>query len=317
MLSGFYADAAKERSVVEAYVRNQQGGANALGDQVGELIDERLKAKTVSAELRTLSRVIAEQKLDRIDLLKVNVEKSELDVLLGVAAADWPKIAQLVIEVDESANLEPITRLLGEQGYDVLVEQDPLLRKTELCYVYAVRRGDAQRRLAAESARRPLPQPDDEVLAPASLRAHLKAHLPRHMIPSSFVLLDELPLDANGKIDRAALPAIAHDPAPRPATRAATATEKALAGIWSALLDVPSIGPEDDFFDLGGGSLLAIQAVARIQEVFQVDVPLRNLFEAPTLASLAGVIDRLAWAAAGAPPGTNGGASAEREEIVL
>ena len=86
-----------------------------------------------------LSDVIAEEGIERIDLLKINVEKSELDVLLGLDADDWPKIRQLVIEVDRRRNLEPITSLLEMHGYDVLVEQDPLLRKTELCYVYAIR----------------------------------------------------------------------------------------------------------------------------------------------------------------------------------
>src|SRR5581483_9984531 len=85
------------------------------------------------------------------DLLKVNVEKSELDVLLGIAASDWPKIRQLVIEVDEERNLGPILQLLARHGYEALVEQDALLRNTDLCYVYAIR-PSADGRLVREEA---------------------------------------------------------------------------------------------------------------------------------------------------------------------
>ena len=142
LLSGFYADAAKEREVVKAYVSNQQS-ASEYGEQfsaqISQVIDDRFHARIESAQLRTLSSVIAEEGIDRIDLLKINVEKSELDVLLGICPEDWRKIRQLVIEVDLRQNLQPITSLLETHGYEVLVEQDPLLRQTELCYVYAIR----------------------------------------------------------------------------------------------------------------------------------------------------------------------------------
>ena len=114
-----------------------------MAAEIGDVIDARLRAKTVSARLRTLSSVIAEQGIDRIDLLKINVEKSELDVLRGVRPDDWPKIRQLVIEVDQRENLEPITALLEQHGFETLVEQDPLLRRTDLCYVYAIRQAPA------------------------------------------------------------------------------------------------------------------------------------------------------------------------------
>ena len=179
LLSGFYADAATEREVVKNYVLNQQD--ESLNDErsiaeIGSLIDDRLQATTVSAQLRTLSSVIAEEGIERIDLLKINVEKSELDVLLGLSPRDWPKIRQLVIEVDQQQNLAPITSLLEREGFEVLVEQDPLLRKTELCYVYAIRPSPAGRLIREQApdcappliARRgpPAPEPDDTSEAP-------------------------------------------------------------------------------------------------------------------------------------------------------
>jgi amino acid adenylation domain-containing protein/non-ribosomal peptide synthase protein (TIGR01720 family) len=122
----------------------------------------------------------------------------------------------------------------------------------------------------------------------AALRAHLAARLPEFMLPSAFVVLDALPLTANAKIDRKALPApdgtrspTAEFIAPR------SAIEQRLADIWQQILRVEHIGIHDDFFALGGHSLLATQAVSRIRSEFKVDLPLRALFDAPTIAALA------------------------------
>jgi amino acid adenylation domain-containing protein/FkbM family methyltransferase len=320
LLSGFHADAAVEGEVVRNYVANQQGDPSRQGEwgaEIGELIDGRLRARTVTARLRTLSDVIAEEGIDRIDLLKVNVEKSELDLLRGLRDADWGRIRQMVLEVDLGDHLAPIQALLDAHGFEVLVEQDPLLRRTQLCYVYAIRRTENGPRLGeepAEAHRREVPPPDPAVLTPGTLRRSLGARLPRHMVPAAFVLLETLPLTANGKVDRQALPAVSVPGRAAPdQARPRTGTERALAAIWSELLNVESIGIDDDFFDLGGQSLVAIKAVSRIRDAFDVDLPLRNLFERPTVAGLAEVIDGLSWAAgaAAAPDGR------EREEIEL
>jgi amino acid adenylation domain-containing protein/FkbM family methyltransferase len=303
LLSGFYADAATEREVVKNYVLNQHGESLKDERSIAEikgLIDDHLQATTVSAQLRTLSSVIAEERIERIDLLKINVEKSELDVLLGLSAADWPKIRQLVIEVDRQQNLAPITTLLERQGFEVLVEQDPLLRKTELCYVYAIRPSPAARLIrdqAQDAPVRSLPAVDHQLLSPPILRQHLKARLPQYMIPTAFVLLDKLPLTANGKVDRRALAQVSHrnEPAIHEHAGPHTETERALLEIWIELLKVQNIGVHDDFFDLGGHSLLAMQAISRVRDVFDVDLPLGNLVERPTVAELAEAIDVLSW----------------------
>jgi len=239
--------------VVKRYVFNQQAGSpdgERFTAAIDEVVDARLNAKTVPARLRTLSGVIAEQGIDRIDLLKINVEKSELDVLRGIGPADWPKIRQLVIEVDEHKNLEPITSLLEGNGFEIVVEQDPLLTATDLCYVYAIRRSAEAclvRHQPAGAFIRAEVAPDGEVLTPTTLRRELGARLPRYMIPSAFVLMDKLPLTANGKVDRHALPAavVAADRRPPDVARPLTDTEQALAAIWRDLLKVEHIGIHD------------------------------------------------------------------------
>jgi amino acid adenylation domain-containing protein/non-ribosomal peptide synthase protein (TIGR01720 family) len=127
------------------------------------------------------------------------------------------------------------------------------------------------------------------------LQQHLRKHLPDYMVPTAFLFLESLPLTLNGKVNRKALPA--PDPgqlrqgdefiAPE------TDLQEQLAAIWMELLHLPQVSIHQDFFALGGNSLLATRLMMRIQSVFLVEVPLRELFEAPTVAELALVIERL------------------------
>ncbi|MGK3992297.1 non-ribosomal peptide synthase/polyketide synthase [Sorangium sp. So ce1024] len=142
--------------------------------------------------------------------------------------------------------------------------------------------------------------------APAELRRALLERLPEPMIPAAFVALDELPLTPNGKIDRRALPAPgAPQRGPEDALVAPrTPVEEVLAGIWADVLRLDRVGARDDFFWIGGHSLLATQVLARVRAAFRVDLPLRALFEAPTLAGLAERVEAARRAGAGAerPP---------------
>ncbi|MGB3638287.1 MAG: amino acid adenylation domain-containing protein, partial [Rivularia sp. (in: cyanobacteria)] len=119
------------------------------------------------------------------------------------------------------------------------------------------------------------------------LRQYLESKLPEYMVPSAFVLLDTLPLTPNGKLDRKALP----EPdlsRSEPEKEAITHTpiQEILTGIWSQVLGVEYIGINDNFFDLGGHSLFATQVISRIREAFQIELPLRCLFESPTIREL-------------------------------
>jgi len=127
----------------------------------------------------------------------------------------------------------------------------------------------------------------------SELRNHLKERLPDYMIPSAFVYLEALPLTSHGKIDRRALPA---PDAERPTLAEAfiaprTPAEKSLAAIWAKLLGIDQIGSNDDYFELGGDSLLATQLVSQVRSVFAVELPLVELFRHPTLAELAAAIE--------------------------
>src|SRR5262249_53049324 len=146
----------------------------------------------------------------------------------------------------------------------------------------------------------------DHAVNVAELRTWLKQRLPDYMVPTAIVELQAFPLTPNGKVDREALPAPTYarperetgDQAPR------TPAEEILSTIWSDVMKLGRIGVDRNFFELGGHSLLATQVVARIREVFQIELPLRALFEAPTIAGLAEQITALQGAAQGleAPP---------------
>jgi amino acid adenylation domain-containing protein len=128
--------------------------------------------------------------------------------------------------------------------------------------------------------------------APA-LKDALRQHLPEYMVPAAFVAMDRLPLTSNGKLDRRALPEPGAAGAVDAGTHAAprTPTEELLAGIWAEVLRLEHVGAESDFFELGGHSLRATQVMARVQEAFGVTIPLRALFEGPTVHALAARID--------------------------
>jgi amino acid adenylation domain-containing protein len=157
---------------------------------------------------------------------------------------------------------------------------------------------------------------------PAELRIHLRESLPEHMVPSLFVPLAELPLNANGKVDRRALPApetrLAGEPRPAgeaeiaPRTPPRNPVEEVIAGIWEDLLGLDPlghpghpVGVDDDFFLLGGHSLLAIRLLSRLRAVLGADLTVQQVFDAPTIAGLAEAVAR-ALASGDAGDGTAG-----------
>ncbi|MFF4614175.1 FkbM family methyltransferase, partial [Streptomyces albidoflavus] len=311
VISSSVTTAEQAHDLVRSYLRNQeeltgQGAADATAgdDLVDAVVDARLDSEQFTCRLRTVSEIIAEESLDRIDLLKVDVENAEYEVLKGIHWRDWPKIRQLVVELhDVDGQLEKVVVLLKALGYDVVCEQDNrLLRNTTLYNVYARRAEEQDARRAAELATA-APRWSGRAALLADVRDKLGAVLPEYMIPAAHVLIEELPLTQNGKLDQRALPA--PEDRQRPAGRRVaprTEAERTVADVWAELLriDADALDVDSDFFALGGNSLLVTRLVNRLAQATGAELTVQAVFEGPTLAAMAAELERRA---PGAPQG--------------
>jgi len=301
VLSGRFADKSQETETVKAFIKNEQAGGpteERLSDtQVNELLEDRLKGTPFTCKMKPLSQVLRETGVEQIDLLKIDVEKGEIDVLNGIDAADWRKIRQLVIEVhDVDGRLQEITRRLEQLDYRVTVEQDKELINTGLYNIYAT--SEEKKSIPRGKNKSGLPgNIPAHCLSPGrfidDLRSLLKEKLPEYMVPAYFILLDRIPLTPNGKVDRQALPA--------PDIKAGTEyipprnpLEEKMAGIWAEVLGIEKevISMDANFFDLGGHSLKATNLIAKMQKSFDIKVPLGELFKTPTPRELAAFIKK-------------------------
>ena len=135
-MSGLYADPVADR----ANLRKAFLNLGASEEDVDEGLRGRFSATSLPCELRTVSEVIQAESVDRIDLLKIDVEKAELDVLSGIADQDWPRIHQIVAELHlPPSGREEAAKVIGSHGFDVTVTQDPIMSGTRIHMLYAVR----------------------------------------------------------------------------------------------------------------------------------------------------------------------------------
>ncbi|CCK27547.1 hypothetical protein BN159_3168 [Streptomyces davaonensis JCM 4913] len=169
---------------------------------------------------------------------------------------------------------------IGELDFEPLKPEFALGERHVLAHALVGGRVD---RTAADPAAASLPD---------RLRGWLRERLPAHMVPEHVLLLDSWPLSANGKVDRRRLPAPRHTGPANGYVAPRTATEQQLATLWCEVLDVPRVGIQDNFFDLGGHSLAATRLIARIRDRFEISIGLREVFTTRTVADLASAVDR-------------------------
>jgi amino acid adenylation domain-containing protein/FkbM family methyltransferase len=301
VISGRYADDKEDREVVKTFLLSQQEGVEQEDTNkqlIEEMLEERLSSERYVCRLTTISQVIRDHAVERIDLLKIDVEKSEKDVLEGIDEQDWAKIRQVVVEVhDIEGRLGWVKDLLNSQGYKVIVEQDRSLKDTGLYNVYATRsREQGVEEIEGDYSAEAEGEKDwnsiDALIG--DVKRHVMGKLSDYMVPSAYVLLDEMPLTANGKVDREKLPAPEEGRTQKGQEYAGPQNEdqQILAEIWQEVLAVERVGINDNFFELGGHSLLGIQLVSRVRKLMRIELPLRNVFEAPTIAAFSQLIEK-------------------------
>jgi amino acid adenylation domain-containing protein/FkbM family methyltransferase len=310
MMSGqsAYADAGAEIEVIKRYLANDRDSGIAAAAELlahaDELLADRFRSTEQQCRLRRLSDVIDELGVPTIDLLKIDVQRAELDVLRGLDDRHWPLVMQIAMEVHDASGtategrVDDILNILEDKGFRVTVEQDGSLAGTDRFTLYAVRPGYADG--LSKTASGPTPGLVDD----QTLRDWLTDRLPAHLVPDLIITLDDIPLSDNGKVDRSALPApsTVHRAGDRVAPE--NVAEEILLEIWQDVLGLDQIGMTDNFFSLGGNSIgsIRVQAAARRRGL---DFALQSIFTHQTIRELAQTeaitaIDTRQRAAAGA-----------------
>ncbi|MEG4851235.1 amino acid adenylation domain-containing protein [Microcoleus sp. B5-D4] len=232
----------------------------------------------VTAAVKAAELLSVVDKFTTAGQLQKAVEKVED---LGVDPEAW-----YALEVPYNVNIS-WSNSDGQGRYDVVFARGEIRDFVRETRSDSLRpwRSYANNPLQAKAARKLVPQ----------LQAFLAEKLPEYMVPSAFVVLESLPVTANGKVDRVALPV----PQPIKLEWAGgyvaphTSIEEVLVKIWAEVLGIKRVGIRDNFFELGGHSLLATQLVSRVRDAFGVELPLRRVFEAPTIAELSKIVEGL------------------------
>ena len=291
VLSGQHATSSEDRLTVRRYIEAGNGAVEGIDD----VLDEWMAGETIECRMTTLSTFIDENALQVIDLLKIDVEKSELEVLRGIRADHWPIVREVVVEVHDIDNrVQEITRLLTAAELEVSAYRASDLQDTGLVTLHGRRIGGKGNSVAGAGGPEIARWRSSEVLR-EDISSHLRRTLPDYMVPTDLTFLDHLPLTANGKLDRNSL---ARRP-PRAARakgerlRPRTAVEEIVADVWSAVLKRTDFGTNERFVDLGGHSLLATQIIFRLRKAFDVALPIRTMFERPTIVEQAAAIEQL------------------------
>ncbi|MGG8495335.1 amino acid adenylation domain-containing protein [Tenacibaculum sp. TC6] len=289
MLSGMYGDKSKDKEYIKNVIL-QQITTNDLNEsldkdieyQVNKLAEEALLSENYNCQLLTISEIIAEQNIDRIDLLKIDVERSERDVLEGINKTDWDKIQQIVIEVhDNDDSLNKVLELLNKKGFVCSVEQEKLLVGTDLYNIYAYRKNR-----------------DVDTSLILALQEKCAKELPLYMQPDEFCIIDKLPQNLSDKVDEKKLVSIYKERF-EGITQASglikpcdTNTEREVKNIWEQILQRNDIGADEDFFEKGGHSLLAMRVKAAVLKKLKVQLEVKDLFIYTKLNELAALIDK-------------------------
>lgn len=292
IMSGAYTDVRQDHQTFESTLVHDSMTDKEkaiISENQQYFLEDRFKKEYVICELFTFDWFVETNGISQIDLLKIDVEKSEMDVLRGIKR-NWEAIKQIVIEVhDFNNNVAEVNAILQKQGYHVLSVQDTN-PNSKLYSVYASRKNELCSHKKSIDLKMDFYSP---ILSKERIKAELGKRLPEYMIPSQYVFLQRFPLLANGKVNRKALP----DPlallnkklTDTPDTKNMNEREEILLGLWKEILDLNAVSTTDNFFNLGGDSIKAIQLSARLGK-YKIRLDIDQIFQYPTIQELSSVL---------------------------
>lgn len=251
-------------------------------DEIRNYLETIYQSEEVECELTTISNTIDELGLPYIDLLKIDVEKSEHLAIRGIQEPHWKIIKQIVIEVDGDNNLEFITSTLNQKGFEIindeLVMSDSNAKNEDNTYLlYAFNRNFVYPNSNNFFEKNPLITVD-------KIRDYLSEKVPSYMVPREINVIPVMPLLMNGKIDVNKLKSIQINNVEKTPVRLENKTEMEIYNIWCEVLKKDSIPPHISIFEAGGNSLQMIVLHERLQKEFAVEFSVIDLFRNPTIA---------------------------------
>lgn len=277
------------RQIVSSLYENMEGSAD-LSDEFRQYLSSLYVSQEVNCRLTTISDIIDELNIQTIDLLKVDVEKSECLALEGIRPEHWPMIRQLAVEVDGDSNLSIIRNMLEEKGYDINVDElimsdvnTPQEENTYILYARNLHYGGKQNDTVIEQLQAQVSE--------RSIRDFLKEALPDYMNPKDIIFVPAIPLMENGKVNMLKLKEYQpQQPVSNDVVKLTSKAELDIYRIWCEVLKKESIPHHVSIFEAGGNSIAIVLLHTKLQAAFNVSFSLIELFRNPTIAQQAKLI---------------------------
>jgi hypothetical protein len=300
-MSSVHASREEEHAALTSIISNQLKlgnipASNELQEFTADLVAAKLVEQTLECVLIRLSDFLDAEAIDEVHLLKVDVQKSELDLMGGVRDEHWDRIKQIVVEVHNiDRRRDRMVAELSERGYTVSVEQDVMFAGSDIYYLYA-RRGAAQRPVASTRSGPPgRGAACTQVISSEQLKSFLASCVSAYQMPESIEILPDFARTVSGKIDRSAIARRASWLTPLATDQRPNQVDPLIAGViavWTEVLGKP-VTVTDDFFEIGGNSLSAARVITRIRERYAPDISIRLIFEESRLDIFAAKVKAL------------------------
>lgn len=256
VMSGRFADNEEDRGALKSYLSVNAAG---LDDRLLEgMISDRMVGRKIRCPMLTLMSIVQREGLEEIDLLKIDVEKSEAEVLRGIDDSFWPRIAQIVLEVhDEEGRLAALREMLEKKGYRTRLDRNADMLRTNMFTLYA---------------RRPDYKPEAQGPEQVRLECPTYSSFEEELQEGLSGLLREQGLEAVIRLESPLSdPAGAESSSEAPSAAPASQVDAKFKAVWCEILNTKTADPDSDFFGLGGTSLGAMRLIMRLEQVFGKD----------------------------------------------